>query len=209
MLLLPRGSPRSSKPIRFPYRALNLFFIPGRVVRGRHPSQWEPLAALGRCQGCVLGLGVHSRPTLASPNCVQGEELRGGDEEGEGKVFVFGKRQAEIDTPCHFFWQARGVLGGLEVRGARSLPGSSIVFFFVNPIVLIPAPSPFQGERGPLLPPGCAGSGAGSPLSPAEAFSEQGAGSWDFLMQNAAGKLGSPGQGINDTVRGEFEFPHQ
>lgn len=121
-------------------------------------------------------------------------------------MFVLGKRQAEIDTPCHFFWQARGVLGGLEVRGARSSPGSSTVFF-CQPNCFNPPPS--QGERGPLLPPGCAGSGAGAPLSPAEAFSEQGAGSWDFLMQNAAGKLGSPGQGINDTVRGEFEFPHQ
>lgn len=57
-----------------------------------------------------------------------GGKSRGGDGEGEGKVFFLGKRQAEIDTSCHFFWQASGVLGGLEVRGARSLPGSLIAF---------------------------------------------------------------------------------
>lgn len=56
----------------------------------------------------------------------------GGHEEGEGEVFFLGKRQAEIDTPCHFFWQARGVLGGLEVRGARSSPGSLIVFLAIQ-----------------------------------------------------------------------------
>lgn len=57
-----------------------------------------------------------------------GRKSRGGDEQGEGKVFFLGKRQAEIDTLCHIFWQVRGVLGGLEVRGARSSPESLIVF---------------------------------------------------------------------------------
>jgi len=83
---------------------------------------------------------------------VCGGKSRGGYEEAEGKVFFLGKRQAEIATLCHFFWQARGVLGGLEVRGARSLP-ESLFFCQLNCFN-----APLPGGRGepscPLAVPG-------------------------------------------------------
>lgn len=84
-------------------------------------SLWMPSRVCFRT-GCSFSMN------LSQPRLCAGGRAMGGHEEGEGEVFFLGKRQAEIDTPCHFFWQARGVLGGLEVRGARSLPGSLIVF---------------------------------------------------------------------------------
>lgn len=84
-------------------------------------SLWMPSRVCFRT-GCSFSMN------LSQPQLCAGGRAMGGHEEGEGEVFFLGKRQAEIDTPCHFFWQARGVLGGLEVRGARSSPGFLIVF---------------------------------------------------------------------------------
>lgn len=132
MLLLLRGSQRSSKPVGFLHRAPKSGFDPGAGGLWEAPTLTHVSGSLstasGRCPTCVLGLGVHLTPTLASSNCVRGGRAAGGMRREEGKVFFLGKRQAEIDTLCHFFWQVRGVWGGLEVRGARSSPGSSIVF---------------------------------------------------------------------------------
>lgn len=72
--------------------------------------------------------GCSFNMNLSQPQLCAGGRAMGGHEQGEGEVFFLGKRQAEIDTPCHCFWQARGVWGGLEVREARSLPESLIVF---------------------------------------------------------------------------------
>lgn len=84
-------------------------------------SLWMPSRVCFRT-GCSFNMN------LSQPQLCAGGRATGGHEEGEGEVFFLGERQAEIDTPCHFFWQERGVLGGLEVRGARSSPGSLLVF---------------------------------------------------------------------------------
>lgn len=79
------------------------------------------------------------------------------------------------------------------------MPGSIIVLFYYYFLFVSFCQTDCFNQRG-----------VGDPSAPAEPqLWEQGAGGWDFLVHDAAGRLGSPGQGINDTVRGEFEFPHQ
>lgn len=129
MLLLTCSALCFSKTICFPPRGLKATFSPGEggLWGGTHTSGSLSIASdsLWMRSRVCFRTGCSFNTNLCQPQLCAGARAA----RGKGEVFFLGKRQAQIDISCHCFWQAREVLGGLEVRGARSLPGSLIIFF--------------------------------------------------------------------------------
>lgn len=113
MLLLPRGSPVLPQTCLFSLQSIKAALgLRAGGQWGAHElahtsgslstasgSLWTPSRVCFRT-GCSFSMN------LSQPQLCAGGRAVGGHEEREGEVFFLGKRQAEIDTPCHFFWQA-------------------------------------------------------------------------------------------------------